>query len=272
MNLFPLALVLADIGDVIGSVVGILFLVVWIIGQLTGAKKQPKLPAAQRPAPRQPPPQGAPQAGQPAAPPAAAGADPLRDQVEEFLRRAGRVQKPNQAQPAQGQRPQAKRPPAAARDKIELLVPDERSERKPKRLSEPFRSMKKPAPPARPSSAAAKERSVAQRTARPEHESVAEHVQEHVDASMRAIAQHSSQLGQSVIRADEQFDDELHSKFDHELGSLSQRHDKRMSEQEAAPEPKTPAQQIAAMLTNPEGVRQAIVLNEILRRPADRWE
>ena len=33
----------------------------------------------------------------------------------------------------------------------------------------------------------------------------------------------------------------------------------------------SPAAQIAAMLTTPEGARQAIVLNEILRRPEEQW-
>ena len=33
----------------------------------------------------------------------------------------------------------------------------------------------------------------------------------------------------------------------------------------------TPAAQIAAMLANPDGVRQAVIINEILRRPSDRW-
>jgi hypothetical protein len=29
--------------------------------------------------------------------------------------------------------------------------------------------------------------------------------------------------------------------------------------------------QLAAMLSSPSGMRQAIVLNEILQRPIDRW-
>jgi hypothetical protein len=33
----------------------------------------------------------------------------------------------------------------------------------------------------------------------------------------------------------------------------------------------SPVGQIAAMLASPGGVRQAMVINEILRRPSDRW-
>jgi len=281
MNLFPLALVLADIGDIIGSIVGIAFLVIWVIGQLAGAKKEAKPQAAQRPAepPRPQPRQQAGRAQAQPAPgqagrraPAAAGGDPLRDQVEEFLRRAGRQQKPDQVQ---GQGPQAppprRRPPAGARDKIEVLVPEEPAARQRKPLAEPLRSQGKRGVGA-PRPGPAKEERIPLRPVSPKHESVAEHVADHVAASTRSLAEHSAKLGQSVVTADEQFDVQLHTKFDHELGSLSQRHAKRVSEQQAATEPQTPAQQIAAMLSNPEGVRQAIVLNEILRRPSDRWE
>jgi hypothetical protein len=278
MNHLPLSLVLADIGDIIGSLVGIVFLVIWVVGQLAGGKKQEKPPQAQRPA--QPP---QPQAGQPAGRPQAqpaAGGDPLRNQVEEFLRRAGQQQKPDQAQPGRDKGPQAapgkRRRPAAKRDKIEMLVPDEPATQQRKPLSEPFRSMDKSgAAPPRVTSAAAKEREFSQRGGQQtEHESVAEHVAEHVGESARSLAEHSAQLGHSVVEADEQFDVQLNSKFDHALGSLSKRHDKRMSEQQAAADSvtKSPAQQIADMLTNPEGVRQAIILNEILGRPPDRWK
>ncbi len=40
---------------------------------------------------------------------------------------------------------------------------------------------------------------------------------------------------------------------------------------ERATAAETPAGQIAAMLADPAGVRQAIVLSEILNRPSDRW-
>lgn len=253
MNLDSLPLVLADIGDVIGSIVGIIFLIVWVIGQLTGAKKEDKVPPPRQPAPQRPP------AGQ-----QAAGVDQVRDQVEDFLRRAGRQQqKAGAGKPA----PAARRLPAA-RDEIEILLEEVPLERQ----RQPMRAVDKPilqAPRSAP--AAAQRRPSAPRGAKPRRETLAEHA-EQVDASTRALAKRSPKLGQGLVEADHQFDERLAARLDHRVGSLEGRHAERMQQElpvEAAP---TPAAQIAAMLTNPEGIRQAILLNEILRRPTDRWE
>lgn len=268
--------VLADIGEIISTIVGLLFLLFWVIGQLAGAKKgvQPPPKARQPVAPR--PPQPDAQAGPKRAQPAAA--DPLRDQVEEFLRRAGQQRKAGQPGPAQAREAPAgrapvnprRRPAAAAEDKIEILVGDKPAERKRQPLAEPLRSVEQPGG-AGPPPAASQPRTL-KRSADLRHESVAEHVAEHVDASMQAMGEHSARLGRRVVQADEKFDEQLHTKFDHEVGTLAERHAKRMKDEESKPEVATPAAQIVAMLTNPEGVRQAILLNEILRRPEERWD
>ena len=86
---FAPPLILADFVELIGSLMGLVVLVMWVIRQIVEANKQAGPPKG-RPqvAPQQPQPQvqpqparGVPQAGQ--------QADPLRNQVEEFLRRAG---------------------------------------------------------------------------------------------------------------------------------------------------------------------------------------
>jgi hypothetical protein len=70
-----------------------------------------------------------------------------------------------------------------------------------------------------------------------------------------------------------QFDVKLKAKFDHELGTLSSRgrEPAAPAAQPVATGPTSAAAQLAAMLANPEGLRQAVMMNEILRRPSERW-
>ena len=79
----------------------------------------------------------------------------------------------------------------------------------------------------------------------------------------------STTLGQRIADDDAQFNRELKAKFDHTLGTLTESGTTQTS---AGPPPTdTPASQIAALLANPSGVRQAVVINEILQRPSYRW-
>jgi hypothetical protein len=94
-------------------------------------------------------------------------------------------------------------------------------------------------------------------------------VAEQVASRSESLARNASKLGQRIVAEDEQFDVQLKAKFDHSLGRLSE--SAATSEPVLQPVNDTPAGQIAAMLANPEGVRQAVILNEILRRPSDRW-
>jgi hypothetical protein len=185
-------------------------------------------------------------------------ADQLRNQVEEFLRRSGRPQQAAQPTPAAQQRPKSE---------IEMLVlpPSRSSERPP--MPAPMRPGEiRPAPAARPISSA--EQRGARRTKK--RQSVAEHVAEQVTSRTQSLAQNASQLGQRIANEDQQFDTQLKAKFDHAIGTLSE--SEKSSQPPAQSPPRdTPAAQIAAMLTNPDGVRQAVLVNEILRRPSDRW-
>jgi len=181
--------------------------------------------------------------------PAAQGggqADPLRSQVEEFLRRASQ---PPQAEPA---RQQPLRRPTS---EIELLAEGEK------------RLRTSPAEAAAKAAAAMDKKRAARRPSK--RQSVAEHVEQQVTARSQSIAQKASKLGNRIVNEDEQFDSQLKAKFDHTLGSLAAT--AISSPDQQAPAPTTPAAQIAAMLANPDGVRQAVVLNEILRRPSNHW-
>jgi hypothetical protein len=101
---------------------------------------------------------------------------------------------------------------------------------------------------------------------------LAERATERAAARTSRIAEQTSHLGQRIIEDDHQFDVQLNAKFDHTVGTLTGSA-VTAAEQAAAAvaASETPAAQIAAMLATPDGVRQAIVVNEILRRPTDRW-
>jgi hypothetical protein len=268
---FLLPLLAADIGTIIGFIVGFIVFVAWLINQIQDAKKQmPKQRGQQPAAPRQAQPRAE---GRPPAPAAPVGkqADPLRNQVEEFLRRAGRQKQPaNQPQRAPLQAPRPPRRPAA--NEIELLIDEEPLEAERRTLAEPLRPIGRPTAPLSPQPAGASQRPAEARGLEGRHlSSVAEHVAEHVGASARSLSEQSSQLGRRIILEDEQFDVQLKAKFDHAVGTLASSRAADAGRGAVAPTGETPAAQIADLLTRPEGVRQAIVLNEILRRPSDRW-
>jgi hypothetical protein len=288
MNHLLPPLLLADLGEVIGSLVGLFLLVLWVIGQLTEGKKQMGRPPMPRPAAPPAPPQR-PVAAQPGAKPQVvdrpgqAGGG-LRGEVEDFLRRAGAQQ--GAGQPGQANRPAAaqRKPQPAQGEKIEVLVDEQGrmiERRRPAELTRPAEPRMpaassaqrplaaKPAPPSPPRRlvAAAKHESVVK------PESVAEHVRQHIDSATRALGQQASQLGQRIVREDAQFDVQLKAKFDHEVGTLApkERVTDTPSQSPVNTDTTSPAAQLAAMLTNPEGVRQAVIINEVLRRPSERW-
>ena len=251
---FPLLLA-GMLEEILRIVVPLVFLLIWVISQMTDAKKKlakpPRQPAMPPPGPAvQPPGMALPQPA----------GDPLRAQVDEFLRRAGR-----QAAPAQQR-------PAVRHDEIEVLLGDEPAAPAHRPLAEPLRPMGEAATapqPAMPPRQGGPRRP--RRAGPPRPESVADHVATHVDAAVEQIREEVSQLGQAVITADQQFDVQLQQKFDHELGTLGPSRAARILDQQPQKPAETPASQIAAMLANPDGVRQAIIVNEILRRPDVRW-
>jgi len=258
---FPLLLADIDITKVISSLIGIVMLVLWIVKQIADSNKQGRAPRG-RPAGAQPQPAMA--GGVQAA--AGQQADPLRNQVEEFLRRAGRAP---QGGPPRPQPPHAQ--PVGAGE-IEVLLDDQDAAPERRPLSEPFRSMEQsePAPVLQPVQGPRK--AWPRRDAQPRRETVAEHVAENIASHSRAVAENAARLGHRIIEDDRQFDVQLKAKFDHTVGTLTGS-GVYAAEQAAAAAgaADTPAAHIADMLASPEGVRQAIVINEILRRPSDRW-
>jgi hypothetical protein len=248
-----------DVGEILVGLVALIFV---IIRQLLEANKNagvnrvkpPVIPQAQPQNPNKAP---GPAAGQ--------QADPLRAQVEEFLRRAGRPVQQGQSKSQSGQPSQ-----------IEVLVnPSQSAEQR--TIGQPLRQAEwrntPPSSPAAPQSAAGNERARNTRgggkTRR--RKSVAEHVAEQVTSRAENLANQASKLGQRIAAEDQQFDTKIKSKFDHTIGTLGGSENSSTTEPTQQPPVETPAAQLAAMLANPGGIRQAVLVNEILRRPSDRW-
>jgi hypothetical protein len=254
---FPAPL-LADFGEILGAIITLGAIIFWVIQKIAEANKAMQ----QRPAR----PAGVPPARAAAGVggrPAGQQADPLRNQVEEFLRRA------NQGNPQKQAAPGARKPAQTVRE-IELLLEEEPLPPARRTVGAPLGTMQARAvesgkPVVAPSDKRPERRSVIPR----KRKTLAERADERAAARTRSIAQHTSSLGQRIIAEDQQFDDQLKAKFDHAVGTLAS---DTVPESELVPVVKqSPAAQIAAMLANPDGVRQAVVLNEVLRRPTDRW-
>ncbi|NOZ40466.1 MAG: hypothetical protein GXP24_09600 [Planctomycetes bacterium] len=152
----------------------------------------------------------------------------LRSEVEDFLRRA------------QGKPPKP-RP-----------MPQPEQRQKPPRTLQPERS--------RPVTPVARQSSGSGPSSPPlRSDGVSEHVARHI--STQDMATHTEALGAEVATADDQLEARLHEKFDHDLGRLEYR------ETDTKQQKVDMATEVAAMLRSPEGMRQLIVANEILRRP-----
>ena len=88
--------------------------------------------------------------------------------------------------------------------------------------------------------------------------------------------QSGAQRGQRERMADDMMEAHLHEKFDHQIGELAGESTQVASDYQDADEvptlsdaPANIADQIVNMLSSPNGVQQAIILHEILRRPED---
>jgi len=230
--------------------VGVIFFILYGVGQIMSVREEAKKKKARppRPQPQRP--------GAPDAPPNQA--DPLRAEVEEFLRRAkgkpAQKQQPAEPKPA---RPQRQRP---LQEKPRELSPIDRPLREP--------AKRRPQPAKRRPQSERPRIEVASRT-QPEspvdlrQESVSSHVARHV--STEDIVEQTSHLGEEVSLADENMEAHLQEAFSGKLGSLQH------VEREVAEEGPTIAEEIRNLISQPAGMRQLIVANEILRRPEDRW-
>lgn len=228
----------ADFDLIIKAILGIIFLIVAVLNQLL--VKKPVIQQGLRP-PNVPP-----------LPPNAANPPGnAQNEIEEFLRRVGN-------QPAVPPRPVA--PPPVARPVRRLARTQQ-----PKAGSPPRRSLAAEALPVE----------VVQQP-----ESVDAYVRERMDTG--AFQQRAEHLSETGERADSQMEAHLKSAFDHKVGTLAGR---EMITSEADTTPTSgagssmggesnvspAAASLIKMFADPSNRRNAIILNEILNRPEQRW-
>jgi len=173
-----------------------------------------------------------------------------RDEVEEFLRRAA-------ARRAAAQ--QQQRPPAQPAGWSPPPSPPPQPQRRPASLSEVVMLQ-----PVQPVEAEVVEAELAEQPDRLGR-GVAQHMR-----GTQEIAEHTRHLGEEVDQADDKLQAHLHKVFDHKLGDLkkSTLEAAAVSPSQASRDSALPgAASIAHLLVDPQNVRNAIILAEILRRP-----
>ena len=161
----------------------------------------------------------------------------VEDEIGDFLRRA--VQRGAAQKPAEGpQPPRPAQPPMMA--EVAALVPDE---------EQPLGSR------------------------------LRQHVGEYLDE--KEFSNWASKLGAEVAQADEHLAEHLHEALDHQLSRVAA----KPGESSVAPGVDQPAGRedlsgevpavavagLPVLLSNPQNLRQAIIITEILQRPEDRW-
>lgn len=258
----PIPLLLADWLQAVGPLLGF---VLWIVYQVIAATKQQ-------------------QAEQPRAPrPEEFRADPGNDWDLDPHEQAGLeelAEEPAQAR-AGGQGGGAvaqaggRNAPGDVRSEVEQFLrrlgeQQQAAGKKPKRSIDPFEE-----PTRRKPKRKRKQRNVES----PRVDVITEDSQESPQSNRRVgerltegrLAEHASHLGEHVAQADDRLEARLHEKFDHRLGNISSRSSGDQTPAEAEPEQLSSAARVRAMLSSPSGVRDAIILQEVLSRPVDRW-
>lgn len=170
----------------------------------------------------------------------------MRDEVEEFLRRAAqrRAQAETKRRESlqQAAQPPAPRPAPIVRPPLRQAMPT---------IEEPLIEI-----------IDAEEADTSDRFS----SSISQHLR-----GTNEIARHASSLGAEVDLADDKLEARLHKTFDHQIGSLK-------DTTTAAPERLTTSSSAAGefnmrkLLANAENIRNAVILSEIIARPVSRWE
>jgi hypothetical protein len=208
-----------------------------------------------------------------AKPPAPPRDPNVEDEITDFLRRAaGQQQQQPPADAGEGNSwepaspPQAQTPPLPSRQRTETRRPSRG------RTGESRRPRPSAAGDPRPVMAEAVDDE-------PVGDEVARQVKSYLDTG--DFSRRSQQLGEEVVQSDQQFENRLQQTFGGEVSRLAN----RPGESAAAPEPElveasgesvslvaAGAAGLAYFLADPDNLRQAIVLNEVLRRPEAFWE
>jgi hypothetical protein len=263
----PLPIILADIGDILSALVPVVVFIIWVIGQIANRAQPPAKPVRgpeRRPAdlvdvdddeddfvaaPGRP----APQAN-------AGGKKTVFDEIEQFLARArqqaqqaGAPQQPRPAQPINiPGRPNVTVQTVVTRTSAGEPVMAE--------VVEPRRTFA--------GDVATPPGQLAGR------QQVASHVSDYM--STADINAQVERLGDSVEIADDMMEAHLKQVFDHRVGTLAQDTTQPTPAPAGVDAPRKSARRaapigVAALFADSRNIRQAIIANEILQRPADRW-
>jgi hypothetical protein len=253
MNAFGL-FAAVDIGIIIKILVIALVVLSSVVGKILTSMRGPQRPAGPMRPPVIPPQQ--PRQGQQ---PQAQAARPksVKEEIDEFLSRAAQ-KKQGQATPAD-----------PTRRISQPMSPLAQREDPTRRISQPTAPLAQRVGPV--------EAEVVRE--RPVGGAVSAHVKKYLDE--KEFDQRASKLGGEVAAADTKIEQHLQQVFGHGISKLAA----KPGETAAPPTPQTagifqdepaalPAAGLglAALLNNIDNLRQAIVINEILKRPSDRWK
>ena len=194
------------------------------------------------------------------------------------------IMKTRQAQPPGGRaRPQQPpRPvPKDAADEIDDFLRRAAGQRTPQAAGQRTAQAAQPARVAAAGAAAPKPVVAEVVAVAPVGGQVTEHVQKYIDTEQ--FTRRGAQLGEEVVaEVDREIDQHLRQVFDHSVSRLAAVPGEaatppvafeplELSEASAIEIPATFATGLTDLLTSAESIRQAIVLNEILHRPEERW-
>jgi outer membrane biosynthesis protein TonB len=244
---------------------------IWALNQFLGARNKPAPPPRRGPAPGPGQP-GQPAAGQPA------GQKGLLDEVEQFLKDARKQMEQQQQRPQQQPQPQqAQARPQQAQTRPQQVQAQPRQSPRPQQQSRKQKQQSpRPQPrPPEPSRPLVESRPLGDRSATTDDRAttVDDHVREHMGTDRFDTSRFDERAGklsnlQQTI--DQDIGAHVRSVFDHQVGTMT------TGSALSGPAAEVPAgpnavQQLLALLRDPQGVRNAILLQEILKPPAERW-
>ncbi len=197
--------------------------------------------------------------------------------IAQFIAKMRAQKKPEAGAPGPAGRP-ARRP---AGQPAEQAVDDEIGDflrKATDRLGQKRQAAPRPAPPPIAAQAVGEQAIEAEVAAeeKPLGAQLRRHVGDYLDAE--EFRQRADELGHEVGQADEQLAERLHGVFDHKLGRLADKPGESATPtavfETKAPQAQMPATAAAgftALLSDAQSIRRAIVINEILQRPEQRW-
>ena len=170
--------------------------------------------------------------------------------IEDFLRRAAERRKQQQA----GRTPPARQPA------------QQQPARQPPRQQPPRQQPRRPSPP--PLIIDDDDVQVVRNKKGLREQSVSDHVDAYIDTS--DIAENAAHMGERIIGEAKRIDKQVHSHLDHDMTALDD--NPSIQDEPGAVVHRTEAppmaKELIRMLSSPSSFRQAILINEILKRPS----